>query len=109
MRIAEWKAFWEELLDGVQQELSATDSAEKAALDSLRIRLDKPLTPRRRKRFEDELEALIEDSPVLKLAADRYLCKRVPVAIAEAEATLRRAQHYLEKTKRMKRQREWVN
>jgi hypothetical protein len=109
MRIAEWKTFWEGLLDGVRQELSPADSAEKAALDTLRTRLKKPLIPRRRKRFEDELEALIEGNPVLKLAADRYLCKKVPAAIAEAEATLKRGQYVLEKSKRMKRRSEWVN
>jgi hypothetical protein len=108
MRIAEWKTFWEEVLDGVQRELSPADSAEKAALDTFRIRLDKPSIPRRRKKFEDELDEVLQSNAVLKLALDRYLRKKVPAAIAAAEAALEAGQERLAKLKR-KKSRTWVN
>jgi len=106
MRIGD-KSFWKDFLDGVQRALGPTDSVERAALDTLRMRLDKPSTARRHKKFEEELDELLRTNPVMKLATDRYLRKKVPVVIAAAEATLKRAQHVLEKSKRMKR--EWVN
>jgi hypothetical protein len=99
----------EELLDGIHQELGSTVSAEtEVALSTLRQRLEKPLIAPRRKRFEQELEALFESKPGLKAAANRYLRKKVPAAIAAAEAALKAGQELLATLKR-KKTRTWLN
>jgi hypothetical protein len=99
----------EELLDGIQQELGSTVSTETVvALNKLRQRLEKPLIAPRRKRFEQELKALLESKRGFKAAANRYLRKKVPAAIAAAEATLEAAQELLAKLKR-KKSRTWLN
>jgi hypothetical protein len=99
----------EELLDGIQQELGSTVSIEsEAALNALRQRLKKPLIASRRKRFQKELNALFESKPGLKTAADRYLRKKVPAAIATAEAALAAGEQLLATLKR-KSSRTWLN
>jgi Skp family chaperone for outer membrane proteins len=99
----------EELLDGVQQELGSTVPAEtEIALNDLRRRLEKHLTAPRRKRFKQELETLFERKPGLKAAANRYLRKKVPAAIAAAEAALEAGQELLSTLKR-KKTRTWLN
>lgn len=99
----------EELLDGIQEELGSTVSTETAvALNKLRQRLEKPLIASRRKRFERELKALLESKRGLKAAANRYLRKKVPAAIAAAEAALEAGQELLATLKR-KKSRTWLN
>jgi len=54
------------------------------------------------------LDALFESKPGLKAAADRYLRKKVPVAIAAAEAALEAGELLLAQVKR-KKSRSWLN
>jgi hypothetical protein len=100
MTLSEWKAVMEELLDGVQQELgTAVPIKTKVGLDTFRKRLRGTLVARRRKRFEQELEAFLQSKRALRAAAKRYLRKKIPPAIAAAIAVMKRAQLFLAKHK----------
>jgi len=90
----------EELLDGVQQELGSTVPIKtKVALDTFRKRLDETLVARRRKRFEQELEAFLQSKRALRAAAKRYLRKKIPPAIEAAVAVMKQALAVLAKYK----------
>jgi hypothetical protein len=92
MTILEWQALMKELLDGVQRELGSRISRKaKDALDAFRKRLDETPGSRRRKRFEQELEAFLQSKRALRAATERYLCKRISPAIEAALAALKRA------------------
>lgn len=100
MTILEWQAVMKGLLDGVQRELGSTVSIKtKAALDAFRKRLDETPVSRRRKPFEQELEAFLQSERALRDATERYLCKRISPAIEAAVAAMKRAQPFLAKDK----------
>jgi hypothetical protein len=100
MTLSQWKEVMEELLDGVQQELGSTVPIKtKVALNTFRRRLHSTLVARRRKRFEQELEAFLQSKRALRVAAERYVCKKIPPAIEAAIAVLKRAQRLLAKGK----------
>jgi hypothetical protein len=91
----------EELIDGVQRELGSTiPTKTKVALHTFRKRLDENLGARRRKRFEQELEAFLQSKRALRAAAKRYLRKKMPPAIKAAISALKRARRLLAKARR---------
>jgi len=100
MTLSQRKACMEELLDGVQQELGSTVPIKtKVALDTFRKRLHGTTVARRRKRFEQELEAFLQSKRALQAAAERYLCKKIPPVIEAAVAVMKRALPLLAKDK----------
>lgn len=85
-------------IDGIEAGLSVADPApQKAKLADLRKRLDGPSVARRRKRLEDELDALVETDVALQIASRRYLRPKVKEAIEKALATLERCRRVLAK------------
>jgi len=61
LTLSQWKATMEGLIDGVQGELGSTiPTKTKAALHAFRKRLEENLGERKRKRFEQELEAFLQ-------------------------------------------------
>jgi hypothetical protein len=98
---SEWKDASEEMIDGVQRELgSAIPAKTKVALHTFRKRLDENLGARRRKQFEQELEAFIHSKPALRAAAERYLGKKIRSEVKAAIAALKLALPLLAKDKR---------
>src|ERR1700730_17189256 len=98
MTISEWRALMLDLLDGVQRELGSMVQTEtKATLDAFREHLDESSALRKRKRFEQELEAFLQSSPALRGASERYVCEKIPPAIDAAVAALMRALPFLTK------------
>ncbi|HEV2287513.1 MAG TPA: hypothetical protein VGR81_01010 [Candidatus Acidoferrales bacterium] len=64
------------LLNGVDKELRPTASVKLlVSLKAFRKRLDPDSTPRRRKRFQRDLNALLNSNIHLRAAAKRYLSK----------------------------------
>jgi len=99
--LSQWKATMEELTDGVQGELgSMIPTKTRAALHTFRKRLEEKLGGRRRKRFEQELEAFLQSKPALRAASKRYLRKRMRPVMKAAIATLKRARRLLVQRKR---------
>jgi hypothetical protein len=100
LTLSEWKATMEELIDGVQGELgSAIPTKTRAALLTFRKRLEENLGERRRKRFEQELEAFLQSKPALRAASKRYLRKRIRTVIKATITTLKRARRVLAQRK----------
>jgi hypothetical protein len=94
----------EELIDGVQQELgSSTPTKTRVALHTFRKRLDETLGRRKRKRFEQELEAFLQSKRALRAASKRYLRKKFRRVIKATTATLKRAQRLFAKWKRLRK------
>jgi uncharacterized protein (DUF2267 family) len=99
--LSQWKATMEELIDGVQRELGSTiPTKTRAALHTFRERLEKNLGRRRRKRFEQELEAFLQSKPALRAASKRYIRKKMRPLIKATIATLKRARRLLAQHKR---------
>jgi len=95
----------EELVDGVQKELGPTVPVKtKVGLEAFRKRLRKPLIARRRKRFEQELEAFLQSERALRTAAQRYIRKKMPPIIKAAVAVMKQARALLGKDKTKKPQ-----
>ncbi len=87
---SQWKATMEEVIVGVQRELGSTiPTKTKVALHTFRKRLDENLGARRRKRFEQELEAFLQSKRALRAAAKRYLRKKFKASIAASKRVLR--------------------
>ena len=103
LTLSQWKATMDELIDGVQGELGSTiPTKTKVALHTFRKRLDENLGGRRRKRFEQELEAFLQSKRALRAASKRYLRKKMSPAIKAAIATLKRARRLLAQRKRLR-------
>jgi hypothetical protein len=101
---SEWKDMMKDFLDGVERELRPSASMKtKVALNVFRSRLNQEHTPRRRKHFEQELEAFFQSGPFLRAAAKRYLRKRIIPAIETAVALVKRAQPFLTKDRTKRR------
>lgn len=97
----QWKATMEELIDGVQGELGFTiPTKTRAALHTFRKHLEENLGGRRRKRFEQELEAFLQSKRALRAASKRYLRKKMRRTIKAVTATLKRARRLLAQRKR---------
>lgn len=104
LTLSQWKATMEELINGVQQELgSPTPTKTRVALHTFRERLDENLGGRKRKRFEQELEAFLQSKRALRAASKRYLRKKIRRVIKATTATLKRAQRLLAKRKRRRK------
>jgi glucan phosphorylase len=85
----QWKATMEDLIDGVQRELGFTiPTKTRAALNTFRKRLEENLGGRKRKRFEQELEAFLQSKRPLRAASKRYLRKKMNPAIKAVIAAL---------------------
>jgi len=92
-----------ELIDGVQGELGPTiPTKTSVVLHTFRKRLDEKLGGRKRKRFEQELEAFLQSKRSLRAASKRYLRKKMSPAIRAAIAALKRAQRLLAQRKRLR-------
>lgn len=101
LTLLQWKATMEELIDGVQAEMgSAIPPKTRAAMHSLRERLEENSDGRGRKRFEQELEAFLQSKRALRAASKRYLRKRMRLVTKATIATLKRARRLLAKRKR---------
>lgn len=93
MKISEWKAVFQGLIDGVQGEVGMPI----AALDEFRARLnDAAPDAQRRKHFEDELEAFLHSQPSLREAATRHQGKQATQAV-EAATTVLSPKHEITK------------
>jgi hypothetical protein len=80
MRISQWKAVWQDLIDGVQGELGI----RVPALDKFRARLDEARLSQERKPFDQEIEAFLDSQPFLREAAQRYLSKKASGLLEKA-------------------------
>jgi hypothetical protein len=101
MKFSEWKQMNEKLLNAIERELRVSvPNKTKAALSALRNRLNESNVARNRKRFEQDLWALLESDPFLKAATEQHFRKEVPRALAAALEVLERAKLYLAKTKK---------
>ena len=90
---SEW---WAEFLDGVASELHpAAPESSRKALSALRSRVGECDDARTRRRFERDLDTLVENDRFVKPAAEWYLKKRVPKDLRAATETLARAQAVL--------------
>ena len=104
LSLSQWKATMEELIDGVQGELGSTiPTKTNVALHTFRKRLDENLGARRRKRFEQELEAFLQSKRALRSASKRYLRKKIRRVLKATTATLKRAQRLLSQRKRLRK------
>ncbi len=94
MKLSEWKALFQDLIDGVQSEVGMPIPA----LDEFRARVNEAAPdPQRRKHFEDELEIFLQSQPFLREAATRHLSKKTSQAIEAATEVLSCAQEFLPK------------
>jgi len=94
----------EDLLDGVEEELRfAAPIKIKGSLNIFRTRLKEARTIRKRRHFEQELEAFLQSEPCLRGAAKRYLRKKITPALEAVVAATKRALQLLEKAKRSRR------
>jgi hypothetical protein len=103
MTSSTWKIIMEDLLDGVERELRSSVPVKiRVALNTFRLRLSESRVAKRRKHFEQELEAFLQSEPFLRAATKRYLRKKIPSAIERAVATIKRALAFLttDRTKR---------
>ena len=102
---SEWKDMMEGLLNGVEGELRGSVPVKtREVLNAFRMRLREARAVRRRKRFERDLEDLLQSNPLLRSATERHLRYKTISAIEEAEAVLRRAEPYLAKKARGSRE-----
>jgi hypothetical protein len=103
MTFLQWKAVIRDLIDKAQSEPDFPIPATTlVTLKKLRKQLETPLNSRQRKKFEQKLDAFIESDERLRAAIENRLCREVPIAIAKATATLKRAERYLGTTGRKK-------
>jgi len=73
MKSAAWKKFIHGCIANVERELRPSAPAKsKTALKEFRARVSRDHVRRRRKRFENDLDKLIETDPVLRAAMNRY-------------------------------------
>ena len=101
LTFSQWKATMAGLIDGVQRELGSTiPTKTKVALHTFRKRLGENQGARKRKRFEQELEAFLQSNRALRAAASRYLRKKMPPVIKAAISALKRARRLLAKARR---------
>src|SRR5712691_11386559 len=101
LTFSQWKTTMEELIEGVQRELGSTiPTKTRTVLHTLRKRLKENLGGRRRKRFEQELEAFLQSKPVLRAASKRYLRKKMRQVMKALTATLKRVRRLLAQRKR---------
>jgi hypothetical protein len=104
MSLEEWKALMRTSIDGIEGALSGADpTPQKAKLADLRKRLEGPSVARRRKRLEDELDALVEGDVAMQIAARRYLRPKVQEAVENALVTLERGKRMLAKAAEMRK------
>ncbi|MFZ0640636.1 MAG: hypothetical protein WA020_03620 [Candidatus Acidiferrales bacterium] len=104
MATTEWKRMWREFLNGIEKELrSAAPSSTKLVLNAFRRRLDQDTSTRRRKRFEQELEAVLERNPFLRSATRRYLSKRMQSALKAAAKAQDEAERILKQLDKPKK------
>jgi hypothetical protein len=104
MAASEWKRMWSEFLDGVEKELrSAAPAKTKLILDTFRQRFDRDSVPRRRKRFQRDLEAALERNPLLRAATRRYFFKRMQSALKAAAEAQNKAERLLQQLENKKK------
>jgi hypothetical protein len=94
----------EDLLDGVEEELRFTVPIKvKGSLSLFRTRLKEARTIRKRRHFEQELEAFLQSEPCLRGAAKRYLRKKITPAIEAAVEAIKKGKQWLAKAEGSRR------
>ncbi len=99
----EWKHDMEAFLNGIESELRPSPAKAQATLQAFRKRLERDSVGRRRKRFKQELEAVLESNPFLRSATRRYLSKQMQSALkaaAKAQDEAERVLKQLDKPKK---------
>lgn len=100
---ADWKDTMKDILDGVERELCpSTPIKTRADLTAFRMCLDESPMVRRRKQFEQELEAFLQSKPFLRAAGKRYLRKKLIPALEMVTAVMNEVARVLaqDKTRR---------
>jgi len=102
-----------DFVDEIERELRPSRPIRsRAALNNFRERLKGKRIKGGHKRFEGELEELLQSERFLQRATERYLAKKVPEAIEAALAALERAEAvlttYKQKTRESKKPRGFV-
>jgi hypothetical protein len=89
MKRLEWKLSIEKFLDDIEQELPPkTPLKARIALSMLRRSVNQRRFIRKRKQYEQEMEAFLRSDPFLRAAADRYIRKKARVALVAVRATM---------------------
>jgi hypothetical protein len=100
MTSSEWKDVMEDLIDGVERELRYTArNKTKGSLNVFRTRLKEVRTVRKRRHFEQDLEAFLQNKPFLRGAAERYVCKKMIPAFEAVTEAINQAVPFLAKGK----------
>jgi hypothetical protein len=99
-----WEEVMRDFLDGIERELRPSPPLKTAAdLSKFRGRLNRKRIEGGHKRFEQELDELLQRDRFLRRATEPYLAKRVPVAIETALVALEKAEAVLGKVKQGRR------
>jgi hypothetical protein len=73
---ADWKTYIHGFIDNVEKELRpSAPPKSRAALNEFRTRINRDHVKRRRKRFQNDLDKLLETDPVLHAATNRFMKK----------------------------------
>ena len=90
----------ERLIAGAQRELRSTAPAKtRAALKAFRVRLRARRITGGQKKFENELEAFLQNDPLLRAATERHLGQQVKLACERVVAVLKRMEPALAKVR----------
>ena len=99
MTTADWKSCMSDLFDGLERELPDLERAAIVpTLSQLRSRVMR-CTPQRRKKFEAELEAFLQSSITLQVAAQKYISRILLPTVEAAEAVLKESRALLKRFK----------
>jgi hypothetical protein len=94
----------EAFLDGIESELRPSPPTKaKATLQAFRKRVERDSVGHRRKRFEQELEAVLESDRFLRSAARRFLYKQMQSALKAAAKAQDEAERVLKQFDKSKK------
>jgi hypothetical protein len=97
----QWKRCFSDTLIGVEAELDPTaPSSARTILHGFHHRMNKAHTQELRALFEKDLDAFLESEEYLKVAAGRYIVKKMVPALDKATTTMRKAKALLAKYKK---------
>ena len=108
MKTAAWKKYVRGLIDNVERELRpSTPAKSRVALNDFRIRINRDHVKRRRKRFQNDLDKLLETEPFLYAAANRFMKKLMRETTKKLKVSLKsiRASVKVLKSQRLAKQR----
>jgi hypothetical protein len=100
----QWKDWMRDFVDGIERELRPSCPLKsRTDLGEFRGRLDTKRVRGGHKRFERELEELLQSDPFLRRATERYFAREVPAALEAALVVLEQAKVVLAKAKETRR------